>query len=146
MRKYRSYLTIAATFLLCTLLGPVLAEDPEPSATVAFSDTQFGFIINADVGHGTLTYNGQKHLIHVHGGRVGGAGISGHDVEGTVYYLSRLQDFAGTYFKAQAGLTVGAGKGGAWLENGQGVVMHLHSAKSRGLALEIGVEGVSITF
>ena len=51
---------------------------------------------------------------------------------------------AGTYFDAEAGITLAKGKGGMWLKNSKGVSLHLKSADDTGLALSIGVEGFNI--
>lgn len=137
-----------AIFLVCLLTAalPAIAEDLKPSGTVVIDDTQFGFIINGDVGHGTLTYNGQEKLFHVHGGKLGGMGISGMTLVGDVYRLEQLKDFEGTYLELEAGLTIGEGKGGIWLKNEHGVSLHLKVKESKGLALSIGAEGLKISF
>jgi hypothetical protein len=56
-----------------------------------------------------------------------------------------VQDFEGTYFSAEAGVTVGKGVGGLWLKNDKGVTMHLTS-RAEGIALSLGVEGLSVKF
>jgi hypothetical protein len=53
-------------------------------------------------------------------------------------------DFAGTYFVAEAGITVVKGKGGFWFKNDKGVTLHM-KASAEGVALSIGVEGFKIT-
>ena len=46
---------------------------------------------------------------------------------------------------AEAGLTLAKGKVGSWLKNDKGVVIHL-GANSEGVALQIGVEGLKVSF
>jgi len=121
-------------------------EKLQPSASLVIHDTQFGFIISGDVGHGTLTYNGKETLFHVHGGKIGGVGIAGMTLVGDVYRLNELQDFAGLYGEAEAGLTVVKGVGGQWLNNDNGVTLHLKVKDSDGLQLSIGLEGLNISF
>ena len=104
-----------------------------------------GFILTGDWGHGTLSYAGKKHMFHMGGANIGGMGVSEMKVDGAVYHLNRLADFEGTYFKADAGLTLAKGKVGSWLKNDKGVVIHLR-ANSEGLALQIGLEGLNISF
>ena len=142
--------TIAATSLfLATTAFPALAAEGDkvvPSATVDIKETQFGFILNGDVGHGTLHFNGENKLFHMHGAKLGGVGITGMDIVGEVYYLERIEDFDGLYFKADLGMTIiNADKVGMWLKNDDGTVLHLRSTDAKGLALSIGIEGVNIS-
>jgi hypothetical protein len=138
--------TAAAIFaVLLFTVAPAIAEDVQPSGTLEIKDTQFGFIVSGDVGHGTLNYDGKKILFHVHGGKIGGMGIAGMTLVGDVYRLNRLEDFAGLYGEVEAGLTVVKGKGGLWLKNDKGVQLNLRVKESRGLQLSIGVEGLNIS-
>lgn len=140
--------THAATALFAALLftfAPAIAEDVPPDGTLEIRDTQFGFILSGDIGHGHLRYHGKKILFHVHGGKIGGMGISGMTLEGDVYRLYRLEDFTGLYGEVEAGLTVVKGKGGLWLKNDNGVQLNLRVKESKGLQLSIGVEGLDIS-
>ena len=102
-------------------------------------------MLTGDWGHGTLKYKGKSHMFHMGGAKLGGIGVSKMEVNGSVYYLKKREDFEGVYFKADAGLTIAAGKVGSWLKNDKGVVIHL-GADSKGLALQIGVEGLKVSF
>ena len=125
--------------------GVSAADDAKPSATLTITETQVGFLLTGDWGHGTLDYQGEKHMFHMGGAKIGGIGVSKMKVDGTVYYMENLESFEGTYFKADAGLTIAIGKAGSWMKNGNGVVIHL-GADSKGLALQMGVEGLKISF
>ena len=152
MKTLKATLALGLGLMLVTGANPVGAGSHEkaetkPSATVEIKETQFGFILNGDIGHGTLNYNGDKKLFHMHGAKLGGMGITGQDIVGEVYNLERVEDFDGLYFKAEAGMTIVAGdKTGTWLKNDDGTVMHLKAVSGKGLALSIGVEGVNISF
>jgi hypothetical protein len=125
--------------------GVSMAKDDAPSGTVNISEKQVGFLLTGDWGHGTLTFDGEKHMFHMGGAKIGGIGISSMKVDGSVYHLKNLKDFEGVYFKADAGLTLAKGKVGSWLKNDKGVVIHL-GANSEGIALQIGLEGLKISF
>lgn len=136
------------SFIFATLIvfsNIVSAEDEKPSATVSINEKQVGFLLTGDWGHGTLTYQGEPHMFHMGGAKIGGIGVSSMKVDGSVYHLNKLEDFEGMYFKADAGLTLAKGKVGSWLKNDKGVVIHL-GANSDGVALQIGVEGLKVSF
>lgn len=136
------------SFIFATLIvfsNIVSAEDEKPSATVSINEKQVGFLLTGDWGHGTLMYQGEPHMFHMGGAKIGGIGVSSMKVDGSVYHLNKLEDFEGMYFKADAGLTLAKGKVGSWLKNDKGVVIHL-GANSDGVALQIGVEGLKVSF
>jgi hypothetical protein len=141
----RQWILACAGLVVAIFSLGLQAEDAKPSGTISVSETEVGFLITGDWGHGTLTYNGEKHMFHMGGGKIGGIGAAKMQVDGTVYNLTTLDDFAGTYFKAEAGITGGVGKGGSWLKNSKGVKIHM-SDDSKGLALQIGVGGLKLYF
>jgi hypothetical protein len=121
----------------------VAAEDMTPSGTITIDETQVMLILGGDVGHGTLSYQGNEFKFKSKGLKVGGFGVHKMDLTGEVYDLKDLADFPGLYFEAEVGADMVKGKGDAWLKNDKGTRLHLHS-KSEGLALSIGVEGFDI--
>ncbi len=135
--------TLCAMFALALLSSFVTADDVKPSATLTLDEDEVGFILTGDWGHGKLDYDGKKYKFKMGGAKLGGMGITRMKVTGEVYNLKDVQDFAGVYFKAEAGITVAEGEQGSWLKNDQGVTVHLKSA-TEGVALEIGVEGLEI--
>jgi hypothetical protein len=141
----RQWAVIAISVVSMGFAGVSMAKDDAPSGTVKISEEQVGFLLTGDWGHGTLSFDGENHKFKMGGAKIGGIGISKMKVDGTVYYLNKLSDFEGTYFKADAGLTLAVGKAGSWMKNDNGVVIHL-GADSEGLAVEIGLEGLKISF
>jgi hypothetical protein len=139
----RRLTTCIATAALMLAGGLSIAADEEPSGTVTIKETEVGFIIGGDWGHGTLNYEGTRHMFHLGGMKLGGAGVTVSEVDGDVYGLTDIKDFPGIYFKAEAGATAVEGGTGTWVKSDKGVSLHL-KAKSKGLALSIGVEGLSI--
>jgi hypothetical protein len=55
-----------------------------------------------------------------------------------------VADFPGVYFAAETGITLAKGRGGFCLKNDKGVSLHM-KARAKGVALDIGVEGLKIT-
>ena len=141
----RNWVVVVISVMVMGFAGFSAAKDDAPSGTLAITETQVGFLLTGDWGHGTLTFDGEKHMFHMGGAKIGGIGITKMKVDGTVYYLNKLSDFEGTYFKADIGLTLAVGKAGSWMKNDKGVVIHL-AANSKGLALQIGLEGLKISF
>jgi hypothetical protein len=73
--------------------------------------------------------------------KLGGIGIEDLKFTGNVYNLTKLEDFDGDYFSAEASAALVKGKGGFWMKNDKGVSIHL-SGSSEGAALGLGAEGV----
>jgi hypothetical protein len=64
-------------------------------------------------------------------------------IAGNVHNLRTLQDFAGTYVAASAGIAVGGGKSGITMRNDRGVVIHATSV-GQGVDLRLATSGVTI--
>lgn len=141
---------------IATLLGmsflavpPALAaEQPTgaPSATVTIQQIQVALIGSGALGGGKLNFGGRSYPIAVGGLGVGGIGASQLKATGTVYGLTRREDFAGAYVQIREGWALGnEGKGVLWLTNGKGVTIKLN-AQREGLRLSLGADGVVIKF
>ncbi len=115
-----------------------------PSGKITISETQIGFLVGGSLGGGTLTFKGHSHKFKIGGLSVGNIGVSKTRATGTVYNLTNLADFDGTYAKAEASATLGAGKGALQLQNDKGVVIKLETS-SGGVQLSAGGGGVKIT-
>lgn len=140
MRTLRLILA-AAVAIFC---APVLGDDEQPSATIVIDQTQVELILGGDLGKGHLTVAGANYTFKTGGLKLGGLGVHTEHLIGHAYHLENVQDFAGTYFEAEAGIAVVKGKGGLWLKNARGVSIHLRSADDSGVALSVGVEGFRI--
>ena len=139
---------IVLTFLLVGLTGcssksTTASHDENASGTITIDETQVMLIIGGSWGGGTLSFNGGTHKFKVKGLKLGGIGMHKVVLNGDVYKLNDIKDFSGTYFAAEAGLTIVKGVGGFWLKNSNVVTLHLTS-KTEGLALSIGIEGLNI--
>lgn len=140
MRLVKSVL-LAALVMLCM---PSIAADAQPTGTIRIDQTQVELILGGDIGKGHLNTGGMNYTFKTGGLKVGGIGIHKEHLLGNVYGSNEAADVAGTYFTAEAGITLAKGKGGMWLKNTKGVTLHLKSASDTGLALSVGVEGFRI--
>jgi hypothetical protein len=139
-------LLFAACFLIA---APALAQErPKgaPSGFVKIEQLQVAFIGSGALGGGTLSYQGESYPITVGGLGVGGIGASKLTASGSVYGLTRREDFAGAYVQIRKGWALGDhGKGTLWLRNSNGVTMKLNTQR-KGLQLSLGADGVVIGF
>lgn len=155
MRSLRKMATVFLTISFLLLLSTgcssksdqqasTPANDPAASGTVVIDETQAMLIVGGSYGGGTLNFQGQTHKFKAKGLKLGGVGVHKMHLTGDVYKLNNLADFSGTYFVAEAGITVVKGAGGFWLKNTKGVTLHLKSS-NEGLALAVGVEGLHLS-
>ncbi len=136
-------LTFALSLLFLTTM--VSAGDTKPSGTIVIDETQVMALIGGTLGGGTLLLENNSYSFKTGGISLGAsAGVHKIHPPGKVYHLKEVADFPGTYFEAEAAITVVEGVGGLWLENKHGVTLHL-VASDKGLALAIGAEGLRIT-
>ena len=132
--------------ILCLLSAVAVGQkaQPSPSGTVTIHQVQVAFIGSGSGGGGTLHFQGRNYPFKLGGLGIGGIGVSRLDATGTVYNLNRLEDFNGVYGQTRTGYAAGEqGKGQMWLENPNGVRIHL-SAQRKGLALSLGADGMAI--
>jgi hypothetical protein len=128
----------------CSTTSTTMVVDPNASAQVKIDETQVMLILGGSDGKGLLDMKGEVHAFKIAGVKLGGMGIDEMHMTGNVYNLNKLEDFAGTYFEADAAATVVKGAGGTWMKNSKGVSIHLKGS-SDGLSLGLGVEGVEIS-
>jgi hypothetical protein len=140
--------TVAMALMLlvaCTTsvkVGPEAVAGLSPDATIDMQEVQAAFLASGGGGDGTLFYQGKAYPFTIGGLGVGGIGASTLSASGEVYKLSSLSQFPGA--QARYGFALGNKSGGdLWLQNGSGVIMHLH-AKREGLMLTLGGDAVVI--
>ena len=141
---------IAASLLACLLVSvPAGAQSRpggKPAGTVTINQLQVAFVGSGAIGGGTLRFNKRNYEITVGGLGIGGIGASRLTATGSVYRLSKVEDFTGAYLQVREGWALGdQGRGTLWLRNAKGVVMRL-ATKRRGLQLSLGADGVLIGF
>jgi len=141
-------LAMAVVALIALQHGSAFAQSkrPQQSGTITIEQLQVAFIFSANVGGGKLHYKGKTYSFSIGGLGVGGIGISSIKATGEVYDLKRLADFDGGYAQARTGIVLGDKSAGSlWLENSEGVYIRL-SAKRKGIALSLGIDGIYIKF
>ena len=138
--------TISA--VLAVLLAAVLntaALAQEPSGTVTIDEYQLAYIFSGSVGGGKLYFQGNTYDFKVGGLGVGGIGASHLNAFGEVYNLQQVVAFPGTFAQGAVGFSAtNQGEGHLWLQNQNGVVMHLQTSQ-QGLGLTAGVSGILIS-
>jgi hypothetical protein len=143
-RFARILLMTVAIFVVMASYFVASAADKKPDGTISIEQFSVAFIGSAQFGSGNLNYQGKRYDFKISGLGIGGIGVSTIDADGYVYELKNLADFPGVYGQARTGITFGTvGKGQLWLENGNGVYLHL-KAKRQGLALALGADGMII--
>ncbi len=141
-------LAMAVLAVIALQHGSAFAQSkrPQQTGTITIEQVQVAFIFSGNVGGGKLNYKGKTYPFSIGGLGVGGIGISSIDATGEVYDLKRLADFEGGYGQARSGIVLGNKSAGSlWLENSAGVYIRL-SAKRKGIALSLGVDGIYISF
>ncbi len=137
---------IGFIFLLTIIFSsPVYAgESPKPVGTVVINEYELAYIFNGQLGGGKLYFQKGEHDFKMGGLGIGGIGVSHLTATGEVYNLTDVSQFPGTYGQASVGYSVtDQGKGHLWLQNQNGVVLHLTTTQ-QGLGLTAGVDGIVI--
>jgi len=130
--------------LIAALCCIAPARAQAPSGTIELKIFQAGFIVGAEGGNGTLTYQGKQYPLGVGGVSLGATiGASSADLVGEVYNLTSPADIEGTYTATSAGLAVAGGATSASLQNSRGVVLKVHG-KEIGLEVTLDLGGLSI--
>jgi hypothetical protein len=135
----------AAIATTCVLAMPAVAcADDAPDGTIELSGGSVAAGVGYTWGKGTLHYGGRSIPVTFKGLSLAAVGGESIRASGDVYHLAKLEDFAGNYTAASAGVTVAGGGSVAAMENQNGVVIKLRSA-GQGLQFNLAVEGVAFT-
>ena len=135
---------VVVVAVLATFIGNARADEAKtPDATISFSGGSVAAGIGFSWGSGTLTYKGKEYPISVDGLSVGAVGASSVSARGSVFNLTKIEDFDGTYTAVGAGATVGGGGGVSTMRNQNGVVIDAVST-TQGLKVAIAASGVKM--
>ncbi|BAK83930.1 hypothetical protein [Komagataeibacter medellinensis] len=115
----------------------------EHTATISFRLSAADLGAGVSWGKGVLSFEGHDYPFRIRGGSGAAIGFSTMQATGTVYNLYRLQDVEGTYWSVQGEATIGAGKGGAVMENNNGIHIKFTSSSS-GARLAFSVERLTL--
>jgi major membrane immunogen (membrane-anchored lipoprotein) len=155
MRKFTKF--VAVLFIIALIFGCASSKSSKstatgaeqkpteaPSATIHFEAYQFMAILEGGWGHGTLAYKDKVYKFKTSG--MGAGGWGGQKISGTgnVYYLKDVADFAGKYSELRGGVAGGKGAGALYLKNDETGVAIEVKTHAEGLAMSIGVTGVTI--
>jgi hypothetical protein len=135
--------------LMLAMLGALAVATPTfaataPSGTAKFSGETVAVGVGYTWGNGVLSFKGKDNPFKVDGLTGVGVGVEKMHGTGTVYHLTKVADFAGTY--ATAGASAAAGKSGAGsstLKNGKGVVIDFKE-KETGFAVTLAAGGMHV--
>lgn len=122
---------------------PPVAANATSVGTVTLKGGSVAAGIGYTWGHGELDYQNKTHRFTIKGISIVDVGASEFNAKGEVYNLERLDDFAGNYVAAAAGVAVAGGATATYLKNEHGVVIKL-IATDIGLQFNLAAEGVHI--
>jgi len=138
--KLASLFTVA---LLALTPGPSLAQSDKPDATFDFSGGSIAAGIGYSWGSGVLHFRGMDYPFTVNGLSIVNVGASSVKASGSVYHLTKVEDFPGNYTAVSAGVTVAGGGSVTAMQNQNGVVMHV-AATNQGLQFTLAPSGVAV--
>ena len=139
---------IAATFAVLSLLPLAGCQIPPSGIPTAASIhglkssgsvtmTQ-AFVSGVGAGSGVLTFGGRSYPFTLTGSLIGLGAISTLQASGEVYKLRDVSQFSGAWIQGTGSLAITTkANGELWLENRNGVVMHLIAAQA-GLTFSTG--------
>jgi len=136
----RRVIGLVSAFALGLCLTTARAAET-PDGTLRLSGGSVAAGVGVSWGGGTLTYKGKEYPIEVKGLSVGDVGATKIEASGSVYHLSKLEDFDGNYTAVGAGLTAAGGAGAAAMKNQNGVTVELVST-TQGVKVAAGGAGV----
>src|SRR5262245_12149307 len=142
-RAMRRMIGIVSVISLGLCLTAVRAADKTPDGTLRLSAGSVAAGVGVNWGSGTLSYKGKDYPVDVKGLSVGDVGITKIEASGSVYNLSKLEDFDGNYTAVGAGLTAAGGASAAAMKNQNGVTVELVST-TQGVKVAVGGAGVEM--
>jgi hypothetical protein len=95
-------------------------------------------------GEGTLIFQGWQHEFEIKNTMVSGIGGGPVEIDGEVWNLEKVEDFAGTYQPIAADVKAGKGLDGIWAENEKGVRVHIRT-EGQDLTIRLHSDGAVVT-
>ncbi|RFD19105.1 hypothetical protein DY926_12885 [Komagataeibacter melaceti] len=141
---------VAAAIALAPLAGmPALAQaadsslgTPSGHVTMKFKSLDIG--VGHTWGTGRLVFKNHTYRFKIEGGSVAAVGFSNVEAQGTVYNLTNIKDFEGSYASVNGEVTAGTGIGAVLLNNSAGVRIQLDTSSTGG-RLAAAAQGMKIT-
>ncbi|MCE2576462.1 hypothetical protein [Komagataeibacter sp. FNDCR2] len=141
---------VAAAIALAPLAGmPALAMAADSSLGTPSGQVTMKFkSLDVGVGHtwgtGKLVFKHHTYRFKIEGGSLAAVGFANVDARGTVYNLTKVQDFEGSYAAVNGDVTAGTGVGAILLNNPAGVRIQLDTTSTGG-RLAAAAQGMKIT-
>ena len=137
---------LAALLAILDACGTALPPpQPEPpSGTIELNQTPLPAYSEGGGGTGTLFFQGRGHSFTISGLGIGGDGVAILQTTGEAYRLINFARFLGTYRQAPTEVVPNRNPGGLWLENANGVLLHLQPPPG-GRIPPIGTDAVLVT-
>ena len=142
-KGFNLILVILVISILLPSASELVAEDAQPSATVAIETKAVAVGVGYSWGDGVLSFQGEEYTFKIKGLSVIDVGTSSITAQGDVFYLEKVEDFPGTFSAAEVGVAVGEGAGTQVMKNQNGVVMKVTS-KIVGVQLKLAPEGLKV--
>jgi hypothetical protein len=118
----------------------------KPTASVEIDQKEFSLIIGGTQGKGVLTFQGKTYPFTLKGLSAGASvGMTKVHASGHVYFLNKVEDFAGRFSAVGASAAAVKGAGVASYQNNKGVYLRLVE-KSTGAELALGVSSFDVQF
>src|SRR5262245_50309864 len=121
----RIIMSLMAIVSLLLMVNLISAGVEQPDATLALHRVSMADGVGYSWGAGVLTFRGKAYPFRVEELSVGDIGISRAEATGTVYHLTKVEDFSGDYVAASTSAAIAEGRGIAIMRNQHGVVIDL---------------------
>ena len=122
-------------------------KDAKPSATLEVASEQMRLIMGGTKGKGVLHFNGQDYpfTFKSASGGLGAKAVKQMSATGNVYFLTKIEDFAGQYAAVASSAMAGTKAVTATYKNDKGVTINLQgTVQGVGLSLGGGVATVEL--
>jgi hypothetical protein len=120
------------------------ATDPKAPGHITIREHQVLRMGDGGAGEGTLIFRGWQHTFEIQNMIVGAVGRGAVEIDGEVWNLEKVEDFAGTYHPVEADVIGGKGLSGIWLENEKGVRVHVRTT-GQDLSIRLHTDGSTVT-
>ena len=102
---YKKTLALALVLVIALTAGAVLAQTQTqtPSGTIRITLNSASAMMGASWGQASLLFQGKAHRFRVRGLKVLSVGIRRIALQGDVYNLNNINDFAGTFSECSTG-------------------------------------------
>ena len=143
---YKKLMAFALVIAFVLVAGAALAQEKEKEPYfLTIKDVALAIGVGPIWGQGVITYGDKTHLFKVKGFDKFAVGREKVDVKGDVYHLTKLDDLAGEYRKAEpGGLTfIKEAEKDLVVQNEKGVVINFH-VKEHGLGLDLSKDALTI--